>query len=135
MLRPNHRCVQVEDPQNLPDHFVQRLRLLSRLIVVSFSFSNTTNYGRERASAGNTAPHPIDLNYVSARLVEEPVAGSPPPRSPSPGTTVYYDSEDEDYQRQCRDEEMGFYNRLISDGGRPSHPINLDYDIARNSEK
>ena len=67
------------------------------------------------------------------------MTGSTSPRSPSPGTTVYYDSEDEDYQRQyhrqCQDEEMGFYNQLISDGGRPSHPISLDYDIARNSEE
>ena len=30
---------------------------------------------------------------------------------------------------------MGYYNQLISDGGRPSHPISLDYDIARNSEE
>ena len=41
----------------------------------------------------------------------------------------------EDYHRECQDEEMGFYNQLISDGGRPSHPISLDYDVARNSEE
>ena len=55
------------------------------------------------------------------------------PRSPSPGTTVSINSED--YDRQCQDEEVGFYNQLISDGGRPSHPISLDYDFARNSEE
>ena len=54
-------------------------------------------------------------------------------RSPSPGTTVSHNSED--HHRQCQDEEMRYYNQLISDGGRPSHPISLDYDIARNSEE
>lgn len=51
MLRLNDRCIQVEDPENLPDHFIQRLRLLSRLIVVSFSFFNNTVPGSEQMRA------------------------------------------------------------------------------------
>ena len=58
ILRLNHRCVQVEDPENLPDHFIQKLRLLFCLIVVSFSFSNTTMAGSEQARA---IPPPIRL--------------------------------------------------------------------------
>ena len=51
ILRLNHRCVQVEDSENLLDHFIQKLRLLFCLIVVSFSFSNITMTESEQARA------------------------------------------------------------------------------------
>lgn len=59
MLRFNDRCTQVENSENLPDHFIQKLRLFSRLIVVSFSFFNNTVPGSEQVRA---IPHyPVRL--------------------------------------------------------------------------
>lgn len=43
--------------------------------------------------------------------------------------------DDEEHERQCREEETMYYNELINDGGRPSHPINLGYDVAKNLDE
>ncbi|PQE09032.1 ankyrin 23 unc44 protein [Rutstroemia sp. NJR-2017a BBW] len=109
-LEANGRCVKVEDPENLPEDFIQRLR-------------------------SNTAPsRPIDLDYVSARLDELPVDRDPlPQRYSSESSTTSIDEEE-----SCRrnlEEETGYYHKLINDGGRPSHPIGLGYDVAKNMEE
>ena len=86
----------------------------------------------------DTAPsRPIDLNDVSARLKEAPVDRETSSRSPSPTTTL--DAEDEEnireYYRQNLEEETEYYYKLINDGGRPSHPISLSYDVAKDLEE
>ena len=84
-----------------------------------------------RAGASDAVkPPPIDLNYVSTRLTEEPVDRETSPRSSSPATTKSID--DEEYYRSCVEEETRSYNELINNGGRPSHPISLGYDVAKN---
>lgn len=55
------------------------------------------------------------------------------PRPHFPASTLSVD--DDEYERQCREKETEYYNGLINDGGRPSHPISLGYDIAKNGEK
>ena len=59
------------------------------------------------------------------------------PRSPSPTTTI--DSNDEEYYREYYrrnlEKETEYYHKLINDGGRPSHPINIGYDAAKNLEE
>jgi hypothetical protein len=38
----------------------------------------------------------------------------------------------EEYYRSCLEEETEYYNTLINEGGRPSHPISLGSDILEN---
>ncbi|KAH9203744.1 hypothetical protein DL95DRAFT_399072 [Leptodontidium sp. 2 PMI_412] len=117
-LEANGRCVKVEDPKNLPQDFIQRLRA--------------------RTCANDAPPsRPIDLNYVSTRLVEEPVDRDPSPRSPSPATTIDLNDEGNyrEHYRRNLEKETEYYHKLISDGGRPSHPISLGYDAAKNLEE
>ncbi|KAL5331703.1 hypothetical protein ACEPPN_001239 [Leptodophora sp. 'Broadleaf-Isolate-01'] len=94
--------------------------------------------GRSRTGANDAASsRPIDLNYVSARLVQEPVDRDPSLRSPSPVTTIDLRNErnyQEHYQNNL-EEERESYNKLINDNGRPSHPISLGYAAARNLEE
>ncbi|KAH6716102.1 hypothetical protein BKA61DRAFT_672381 [Leptodontidium sp. MPI-SDFR-AT-0119] len=93
---------------------------------------------RSRTGANDAASsRPIDLNYVSARLVQEPVDRDPSLRSPSPVTTIDLSNErnyQEHYQNNL-EEERESYNKLINDNGRPSHPISLGYAAARNLEE
>lgn len=72
----------------------------------------------------HTLSPPIDLNYISARLEEITTnrEASPLPCSPSP--TLPPPSEEEELE-----EETEYYNALISEGGRPSHPVSLGRNI------
>ncbi|KAF4618136.1 hypothetical protein G7Y89_g14972 [Cudoniella acicularis] len=107
------QCVKVQDPDNLPDDFIQRLRARANNVVLS---------------------HPIDLNHVSVRLGEISVDRGSSPRPSSSASITTKDSPDpEENYRQCLEEETRYYNRLIKDGGRPSHRISLGYDVAKNS--
>lgn len=77
---------------------------------------------------------PIDLNYVSARLEEVPGDRDLlPQRYPSVSSTASID-EEELYHRNL-EKETDYYNKLINDGGRPSHPISLGYEIAKDLEE
>ncbi|MCJ1260127.1 hypothetical protein MMC24_007967 [Lignoscripta atroalba] len=112
-LEINGRTVRVEDPENLPNHFIQRLRA--------------------RAGASDTAPsRPIDLNYVAARLGDISTDREASSRPSSPASTILRSDNDEEYCRERLEEETEYYNTLIKEGGRPSHPISLGRDVAKN---
>lgn len=69
----------------------------------------------------------MDLNYV---LIEEPTERE---KSPSCASTAESD-EERDYHEGLEENTM-YYNKLIENGGRPSHPISLGDNGARNSEE
>ncbi|KAL9013440.1 MAG: hypothetical protein Q9173_001867 [Seirophora scorigena] len=110
-LEANGRIVRVEDPDNLSQAFLERLR----------------------ARAGPAEPtrsHPIDLSYVSARLEDISAGRQASPHPSRCATTPPYDEEED--QRQQLEKEVEFYNTLIKEGGRPSHPINLGPGVAQD---
>ncbi|KAK4137335.1 hypothetical protein BT67DRAFT_453680 [Trichocladium antarcticum] len=97
-------AVRVQDPENLPESFIHRLRDRA-----------------QRADA--TQCRPVDLDQVTARLLQASAdrtsSQSPPPRfrressertlTPPPA---------EEYERE-------YYNQLVNAGGRPLYPIHL----------
>ncbi|TAQ88568.1 hypothetical protein B7494_g3121 [Chlorociboria aeruginascens] len=104
------RIVQVEDPENLPEEFLERLRM--------------------RARTAQPQPHAI---YVAERqpLSRQPLSRPPLRRGPSSSSsTMSYDPEVEHPKELAVETEH--YNALISDGGRPSHPISLGRDILKD---
>lgn len=58
-------------------------------------------------------------------------------RSPSPATTIDLGDEENyrENRRQCLKRETEYYHKLINDGGRPSHPVSLGYDSAKDLEE
>ncbi|MCJ1246658.1 hypothetical protein MMC30_003867 [Trapelia coarctata] len=106
-LEANGRCVRVEDPENLTEEFIGRLKA--------------------RADPNNTArPHPVDLGYLTTRLEEISANRQVSPRPSSPASVTTEDDPDDSFALQ---NETGYYNRLVNEGGRPSHPISLGRDI------
>lgn len=67
---------------------------------------------------------------MSARLEETLANKNPPPPSCSLGTTP--DIDDEEVYLNALEEETGYYNTLVNEGGRPSHPLSLGRDILTN---
>ncbi len=122
------RCVRVEDPENLSQDFIERLRHRLR----SFVFSSSSHVsGRARAGPAEPAhSHPIDLNYISARL-EDISAGRQASPRPSSCTSTEPCDEEECHRREL-DEEAEYYNTLIKEGGRPSHPISAGPGVAQD---
>ncbi|KAF2757511.1 hypothetical protein EJ05DRAFT_486559 [Pseudovirgaria hyperparasitica] len=102
------RIVSVEDPDNLPDEFIQRLR------------------DRARRRSGTVESRPVDLDKVTA-LLQDQVR-----RSPSLPTTASQSPDpEEEYQEDLR-RQTGYYNMLVDDGGRPSHPLSMLESIVEN---
>jgi hypothetical protein len=72
-----------------------------------------------------------DLDQVAARLQDVPADKGPStPRWPTPATTAEFDEEEQyrgdiQFQTDC-------YNKLVEDGGRPSHPLIRLEDIVKN---
>ncbi|PGG98120.1 hypothetical protein GX51_06969 [Blastomyces parvus] len=124
-LEENGRTVSVEDPENIPESFIQRLR-------------DRVKYGSRAAKS-----LPVDLDQVSARLLQvatnkEAQDQQAAPRNRVPkyedsleglgwtaesvcGTTPSPDPEAE--RRQTLQEETEAYKALVESGGRPSHPF------------
>jgi len=93
-------------------------------------FPILTNRGRARTDLSNTArPRPIDLDYLATRLGEISAErrASPRPSSTTSSTTGGEFDDHHIFQSQT-----WYYNSLISEGGRPSHPISLGRDAAKN---
>jgi len=88
-----------------------------------------------RAGASDTAQsRPIDLYDLTARLQHVSADRQARPRPTSLAsdlrsreTTESLD-EEEDYRRDIK-KQTECYNSLISEGGRPSHPVSLGRDI------
>ncbi|KAF2189933.1 hypothetical protein K469DRAFT_683279 [Zopfia rhizophila CBS 207.26] len=136
-LEETRRTVDIEDPENLPEDFIQRLRDRAHL---------TTETVQSR---------PVDLDQVAARLLQVPTDKEAPPRSffPPARPPVYEEEpypeddyhqlwetgsastqpldEEEEY-RESLQRETEAYHALDKDGGRPSHPLNLLEDIVKN---
>ncbi|KAF2178472.1 hypothetical protein K469DRAFT_754523 [Zopfia rhizophila CBS 207.26] len=133
-LEETGRTVGVEDPENLPEDFIQRLRDRAHPTIQS---------------------RPVDLDQVAARLLQVPTDKEAPPRSffPPARPPVYEEEpypEDDyhqlwetgsastqplDEEKQYRDSlqrETEAYYALVNDGGRPSHPLSLLEDIVKN---
>ena len=81
-----------------------------------------------RAGTSDTAQsRPIDLDDLTTRLEQIPDNREAPPRSPSLASTE--DLGEEEYYRLRPGEQTEYYNTLIREGGRPSHPVSLGRDI------
>ncbi|KAF2193575.1 hypothetical protein K469DRAFT_745128 [Zopfia rhizophila CBS 207.26] len=136
-LEESGRVVEVEDPENLPESFIQRLR------------------NRARRTSETVQSRPVDLDQVAARLLQVSASKEAPPRSSFPPTrspvyeeepypkddyhqlwetsstsTQPYD-EEEEYRKSLQGETKA-YHALVSDGGRPSHPLSLLEDIVKS---
>ncbi|KAF2964035.1 hypothetical protein GQX73_g9536 [Xylaria multiplex] len=101
--------IDVEDPKNLPESFIQRLR------------------DRARGTSNVAQSHAVDLDRVTARLLEVSTDNDALPRPlfsgrstptlpPTPGG---------------RWERME-YDKLVNSGGRPLYPIELVDDVAKD---
>ncbi|KAL8913492.1 MAG: hypothetical protein Q9171_001680 [Xanthocarpia ochracea] len=110
-LEANGRCVRVEDPDNLSQAFLERLRART---------------GPTEAAQS----HPIDLEYLSARLEDISAGRQASPQPSSCATTEPYDEEE--CRRREMEKEVECYSTLIKEGGRPSHPINLGPSVAQD---
>ncbi|EPE31018.1 hypothetical protein GLAREA_03985 [Glarea lozoyensis ATCC 20868] len=94
------------DPKTLTEDFLQRLR--------------------DRASGAYIpAQSLVDLDEVTNRLEKE--GPERLARAPSPPSTLSMDDE-ESYHYDL-DQDTDVYNCLVSEGGRPSHPVSLGRDI------
>ncbi|QSS54251.1 hypothetical protein I7I53_01747 [Histoplasma capsulatum var. duboisii H88] len=133
-LERTGRVVYVQDPENLPDSFLQRLR------------------DRTYGGGGADKSRPVDLAQVNTRLLQvekekepgkEPQDKQAAPRTPhiiyeqspvviesntsSPRSTPSADLEGWRLELQRRETES--YKELVEDGGRASHPFSNTEDI------
>ncbi|KAH6722615.1 hypothetical protein BKA61DRAFT_179236 [Leptodontidium sp. MPI-SDFR-AT-0119] len=116
-LAANGRCITVEDPETLKGDEV----LLRRL----------------RARTGATKSRSIDLDDLTARLqdISAKRDWQAQPRRPSQIGSAFRSRattesiDDEEYYQHLLREETKCYNTLVSEGGRPSHPVSLGRDI------
>lgn len=87
---------------------------------------------RTQAVRNYVKPHPLDLDQVSARLLNRPADRERlPPASPTSTETVT--SEDEYLDGLMSEREC--YHELANDGGRPWYEISLLEDVARRPEE
>ncbi|KAI4287427.1 MAG: hypothetical protein L6R35_003311, partial [Caloplaca aegaea] len=110
-LEANGRLVRVEDPDNLSQEFLERLRV-------------------RVGPAQPAQSRPIDLNYLSARLEDISAGRQASPQPSSCATTELWDEEE--CHRKELEKEVECYSTLIKEGGRPSHPINLGPGVAQD---
>ncbi|GAP92495.1 putative ankyrin [Rosellinia necatrix] len=108
--------VDVEDPENLPESFIQRLRDRAQ---------NTSDAAQSGA---------VDLNQVTTRLLEIPAdrdTSFTPLRRPLRGPCS---STDSGPPTPPQVHERAYYNELVNDGGRPLYPIDLVDNVAEDPE-
>ncbi|KAJ3567270.1 hypothetical protein NPX13_g6827 [Xylaria arbuscula] len=110
--------VEVEDPENLPESFIQRLR------------------DRAQGSpSGIARPRAIDLDQVNAKLLDyaDYCSGSSSP-SPRPPAPIQCDEESTKSPTPPEVHATIYYNKLVLDGGRPLYPIQLMDVISKNPQ-
>ncbi|KAF2191913.1 hypothetical protein K469DRAFT_735781 [Zopfia rhizophila CBS 207.26] len=134
-LEESRRVVEVEDPENLPDSFIQRLR------------------DRARRTSEIVQSYSVNLDQVAARLLQVSASKEAPSRSSFPPTRPpVYEEEpypkgllttnsspstlpptpDEERYRKDLHGQTEVYHALINDGGRPLHPLSLLKDIIKS---
>ncbi|KAH6620870.1 hypothetical protein B0J18DRAFT_430913 [Chaetomium sp. MPI-SDFR-AT-0129] len=108
--------IDVEDPENLPGSFIEKLRDKARDLT-------------DAARAGA-----VNLDEVNSRLLnivrsDTPVSGHDPAQSGSPKPSTRSPTPENDmverYEREC-------YEDLVRDGGRPMYPIELVNQLAED---
>ncbi|KAI1421200.1 hypothetical protein F5Y12DRAFT_787643 [Xylaria sp. FL1777] len=105
-------AVNLEDPENLPESFIQRLRDRAK---------NMSDAAQSRA---------VDLDRVTARLLEIPADNNELPRPLFRRIgSISTDSGPPTPEEVC---ERRYYNELVNDGGRPLYPIDLIDDVAED---
>ncbi|KAI0143500.1 hypothetical protein GGR57DRAFT_484021 [Xylariaceae sp. FL1272] len=104
--------VDVEDPENLPESFIQRLR--------------------DRAQNTSDVARAVDLNRVTARLLEIPADHNalPQPYFRRAGSIISSTDSGPPTPRQVY--EISRYDELVNDSGRPLYPIDLVNDVAED---
>ncbi|SPQ20562.1 d69b2386-a171-44d6-8e59-52cca8eefe89 [Thermothielavioides terrestris] len=105
--------VDVDDPENLPESFIQRLR------------------DRAKKLSDAAESHAVDLNEVNARLLDlagqdTPLRAQSPPYPPGTGRSPTRTPD----PPQVR--EKADYERLVNAGGRPMYPIDRIDEVANN---
>ncbi|KAI1306664.1 hypothetical protein F5Y03DRAFT_354120 [Xylaria venustula] len=108
------RVVDVEDPENVPESFIERLRCLA---------NRSPDVAQSR---------PIDLDKVNALLLKIGAhsnrSRSPSPQPSSPSSSATQSPEPPQIAQTT------FYHQLILEGGRPLYPIHLLDDISKSPE-
>lgn len=84
------------------------------------------HYARETVQS-----RPVNLDQVAARLQDIPADRERSFRSPSPASTISPPTEEEQYRHDVQ-HETRFYNKLVKDGGRPSHPLSLFDNVIKD---
>ncbi len=124
-----HRYIHVEDPENLPQEFIERLRY--GIFTILFFLTLSDINGRTRAGLGAAANScRIDFHFLMERL--ESISANRPssPKSSSLASTI--DLSDEENYHLNLEEQTEHYNALVNEGGRPSHPVSLGRDVAKD---
>ncbi|KAI0541774.1 hypothetical protein GGR58DRAFT_386548 [Xylaria digitata] len=114
--------VDVEDPENLPESFIQRLRDRANQPLSELALSRA-----------------VDLDEVNSRLLEFSAESRPPSRlGPLFPSIADYLSESartatprEEHDKM---QAVHFHNKLVLDGGRPAYSIDTLDDVVRNPE-
>ncbi|KAI1277754.1 hypothetical protein F5Y07DRAFT_362815 [Xylaria sp. FL0933] len=117
-LQSGTTLVEVEDPQNLSESFIQRLR-------------DRAN----RSPSDVVQSRTIDLNRVNARLLEFSASSnssrSPSP-SPSPRPKPVSPSSSTQSPEPLEMQATTFYHKLVLEGGRPLYPITILGDVSKD---
>ncbi|KAJ9137658.1 hypothetical protein NKR23_g8955 [Pleurostoma richardsiae] len=114
-LEESGRLVRVQDPENLPESFIQRLR--------------------DRVNVANDTTR-SDLNQVSARLLQISTDRRAPPEnsedSSSASLSAYGTPDPEDENLRKLAEEREDHDALVNDGGRPWYPVHLLEEVSKH---
>jgi hypothetical protein len=133
--------VEVEDPENLPEDFIQRLKWPVPPIHISDHLLIAVSRDRAHRSTVTVQFRPVDMHQVDARLLEvSPDKEAPRRSSATRSSSVSSVSSISSvstaptlpYNEEGMQSETEAYNALVNDGGRPSHPLNLLEDIVKN---
>ncbi|OAA60961.1 hypothetical protein SPI_04985 [Niveomyces insectorum RCEF 264] len=112
-LEENQRVIRIEDPDNLPQSFIQRLR------------------DRCDPETETAASRPVDMDQVTAKLTQS-LTKDGRRRLPSPGSDVFL-SEEEIQERYIQREEEA-YEKLVEAKGRPIYHIDQLHAVAADPE-
>ncbi|KAI1345684.1 hypothetical protein F5Y01DRAFT_322843 [Xylaria sp. FL0043] len=114
--------VQVEDPQNLSQSFIQRLRDRA-----------------DRSPSDVIQSRPVDLDRVNARLLEITARSNSSPSRPlslSPQPPVSPPIADRSTKSPEPPEVVAavYYNKLVDLDGRPAYPLHLVHDVVKHPQ-
>ncbi|KUI70589.1 hypothetical protein VM1G_06061 [Cytospora mali] len=105
-------AIDLEDPENLPDSFIQRLR----------------NRAQRVENANQSIP--VNLDHVTSRLLE--ISSGKNTSQPLPLTQVRASSVETEPPSPVEHDEKRNYNELVINGGRPLYPIHLIDEVAKD---